>query len=146
MVKLKNPFLLLYVSVIIAASSISLAFAGSSSPKALNKMIELSVGGDAGQSFSGDCYLLQKTGKQRRHRVSGKVPTKLWLPAEAIRCYLEKSSGIGRMFLKLKRNGVQEIVQQSRPPLRWVYIASSGPWGQPTGGVSATRPTKKITR
>lgn len=145
MVALKYRFLTFLLSMILLASSPSLVYSASV-PNALSKMIELSVNGDAGQSFSGDCYLLQVSGKQKRHRVSGKVPAKLWLPAQAAHCLLEKSTGRGKIILSIKRKGVQEFVQQSRYPLRWVYISSAGPWGQPTGGVSATRPKKKITQ
>lgn len=145
MVTLIYRSLAFLVWMILAVSSTPNVYAASTS-NALSKMIELSVNGDAGQSFSGDCYLLQVSGRQKRHRVSGKIPTKIWLPAQAIHCQLEKSPGRGKIILSIKRKGVQEFVQQSRYPFRWIYIASSGPWGQPTGGVSATRPTKKITQ
>ncbi len=103
------------------------------------KMIELTVEGKPGQAFKGECFLLQKSGKTRRHRIQGASPTKFWLPARAIRCILQKKIAAGTLILTVVRDGKPEFVQRSRSPLRVVSIASKGPWGAATGGVSASR-------
>ncbi|MFT6559182.1 hypothetical protein [Sneathiella sp.] len=120
-------------------------FALFGAPKAfaIDGMIELSVNGDAGQVFSGDCYLKKKRGAEARHRIQGQVPVSIWLPADAVRCNLQKSSVKGQLIVSLKRGEYIEITQKSRYPLKWVVISSRGPWGQPTGGVYAARPVLK---
>ncbi|GEM_PF-3722581 len=105
------------------------------------EMIELAITGSSGQMFAGDCYLVSKTGIQKRHRVKGEVPTRIWLPAKAVRCNLQKSSTKGEMSVAVIRNGVVDVSQKSRYPLRWVVVSSFGPWGEASGGTYAARPT-----
>ncbi|MCG8491278.1 MAG: hypothetical protein MI743_06660 [Sneathiellales bacterium] len=104
-------------------------------------MLELSVKGEAGQMFSGDCYLLSRSGVIKRHRVSGEVPTRMLFPAKAVRCNLEKSSAKGLMVVTIKRGADVEFSQKSRYPFRWIVISSKGPWGAAGGGAFAARPT-----
>lgn len=105
----------------------------------LDGMIELSITGDPGQQFSGDCYLLQKSGKENRHRIKGTAPTKFWLPAQAVRCNVQKDKAKGDMILTVKRNSENEYVQHSRYPFKWLFIASKGPWGPASGRFFASR-------
>lgn len=125
------------------ASAFGLAFLltvpHTGSTAGLDDMIGLSVSGDPGQQFSGDCYLLKKMGKESRHRIKGTVPTKFWLPAIAVRCHLQKDKAKGRLILTVKHGGEIEFSQQSRFPFKWVYVASKGPWGKPHGGAFASR-------
>ncbi|MCG8490783.1 MAG: hypothetical protein MI743_04150, partial [Sneathiellales bacterium] len=40
-----------------------------------------------------------------------------------------------------RRDGVVEVIQESRYPLRWIVVSSSGPWGKASGGAFAARPS-----
>lgn len=113
----------------------------SPSANAADTMIEMSISGDAGQMFAGDCYLLTRTGLQKRHRIKGETPTKIWLPARAARCNLQKSSAKGSLIVSLVKDGVAEVTQKSRYPFRWIVVSSSGPWGHASGGAFAARPS-----
>lgn len=104
-------------------------------------MLELSIDGEAGQMFSGDCYLLSRSGVMKRHRVTGEVPTRMLFPSKAVRCNLEKSSSKGLLIATLKRGAEIEFTQKSRYPFRWIVITSKGPWGGAGGGTFAARPT-----
>ena len=110
-------------------------------PAAATEMIELAIAGGPGQMYAGDCYLVTRLCVQKRHRVEGEVPTRIWLPAEAVRCNLQKSSTKGKMSVSVIRDGVVEVIQESRYPLRWIVISSSGPWGKASGGAFAARPS-----
>jgi len=113
----------------------------SAPPVSAQTMLELSINGDEGQIFSGDCYLLAKSGVIKRHRVSGQVPARMLFPTKAVRCNLEKSSAKGVMIVALKRGAETEFLQKSRYPFRWIVISSKGPWGAAGGGAYAARPT-----
>ncbi|GLQ08016.1 hypothetical protein [Sneathiella chinensis] len=112
----------------------------SGSAMAAPDMIELAISGDAGSRFAGDCYLLSRSGPEKRHRIRGTVPTKIWLPAQSVRCNIEKISPADQVIVSLSRAGKEEISQLGRPPFRWVVVTSSGPWGKAAGGTFAARP------
>lgn len=103
-------------------------------------MIELEIAGDPGLSFSGDCSITIGKLPEKRYRIQGEAPAKYWLPGDAIRCSLAKTGISGRLIARISRHGVVEIQQATIPPLRWVGIASSGPWGKAKGTASAARP------
>lgn len=128
---------LIKVALIVGMASAA-AVPHTGSAAGLDGMIELSVSGDPGQKFSGDCYLFQKSGKEKRHRIQGQVPTKFWLPAIAVRCHLQKNNANGKMVLTVKHDGKFEFSQPSRFPFKWVFVASRGPWGQAQGHYSAS--------
>ncbi|MEH6404018.1 MAG: hypothetical protein V7750_11635 [Sneathiella sp.] len=133
-----RPLLLMFAALGIYLLNVSLA-----QSTELKDMIELSVTGDAGQSFIGDCYLVSETGTEKRHRIKGQVPIKFWLPARAARCHMEKNSAKGKMITTITRNGLKEFIQRSRYPFRWVSISSAGPWGRAMGQVSAAYPAMR---
>jgi len=124
----------------LAIAAISVINASSVKSTELKDMIELSVTGDVGQNFIGDCYLLSKAGTEKRHRIKGQVPIKFWLPAQAARCHIQKSSAKGKMSASIIRNKTNEYTQLSKYPFRWLMISSAGPWGTARGGVLAARP------
>ncbi|MZR29057.1 hypothetical protein [Sneathiella litorea] len=103
-------------------------------------MLQLEFVGDPGVSFSGDCRISSGKMPEKRYRIQGKTPAKYWLPGDAVRCSLEKSSLASRLIAKITRNNVIEFQQASMPPLRWLTISSSGPWGAAKGNASAARP------
>lgn len=117
----------------------SIFFAASS--YAAEEMVELVVSGDTAQTFAGDCYLQQRTGTLRRHRIKGRVPARFLFPATAFRCNLEKETAKGALVATIIRKGAKEFVQKSRYPFKWVFLQSKGPWGRAKGGVYAARPT-----
>ena len=103
-------------------------------------MIVMEVNGDPDAGFAGDCRLATGNGPEKRYRIHGRVPAKYWLPAAAIRCSLEKANIANKLSAKLSRNGVVELLQSSGPPLRWLAVSSTGPWGEAKGIASASRP------
>ena len=104
------------------------------------ELIQLEVGGDPGAAFSGDCRIVSGKMPVKRYRIQGKVPAKYWLPGEAVSCSLQKSKLAERLEAKITRGNVIEVQQVSMPPLRWIVITSSGPWGNAKGTASAARP------
>ncbi|MCF8466305.1 MAG: hypothetical protein K9G33_02795 [Sneathiella sp.] len=103
-------------------------------------MIVLEVTGDPEVDFSGDCWLYTKFGPEKRYRINGTVPAKYWLPAISARCSLEKAKIVSRLAAKIIRNDIVELQQVSPPPLRWLAVSSTGPWGEARGMSSASRP------
>jgi len=126
-------------NIILRVLLVAIGLSGSSA-FAANKMVELTISGDPGQNFSGDCYLKQRTGPLQRHRVKGQVPARFLFPALAFRCNLEKQEATGSLVATIIRDGIKEHVQKSRYPLKWVVVQSSGPWGHANGAVFASRP------
>ncbi|MEX1034987.1 MAG: hypothetical protein WDZ54_03465 [Sneathiella sp.] len=103
-------------------------------------MIQLEVTGDPGAAFSGDCRIVSGHKPVKRYRIQGKVPAKYWLPGNAVRCSLEKSSLSSRLRARIIRDEVLEIEQTSVSPFRWLTVTSSGPWGAAKGSATAARP------
>ncbi|WP_293959306.1 hypothetical protein [Sneathiella sp.] len=103
-------------------------------------MIQLEVNGDFGAAFSGDCRIVSGKMPVKRYRIEGKVPATYWLPGDAVSCSLQKSKMAERLEAKITRGNVVEVQQISMPPLRWILVTSSGPWGSAKGTSSAARP------
>ncbi|WP_340150959.1 hypothetical protein [uncultured Sneathiella sp.] len=103
-------------------------------------LIQLDVGGDPGAAFSGDCRIVSGKLPVKRYRIQGRVPAKYWLPGDAVSCSLQKSKMAERLEAKITRGNLIEVQQVSMPPLRWILITSSGPWGNAKGASSAARP------
>tara|TARA_R110001599_G_scaffold16393_6_gene66902 strand:+ start:726 stop:1127 length:402 start_codon:yes stop_codon:yes gene_type:complete len=104
------------------------------------ELIQLDVGGDSGAAFSGDCRIVSGKKPVKRYRLQGKVPAKYWLPGDAVSCSLQKTKMTQRLDATITRGDVVEIRQVSMPPLRWIAITSTGPWGAAKGTSSAARP------
>lgn len=105
------------------------------------EFIIIEIDGDPSEKITGDCYLLQKSGKYSRQRIESNVPAKFWMPTTAVRCNFEKSDFVRPLSVKIRRGDTIELRQQSRPPLKWIAIRSSGPWGNAHGSVHPSRPT-----
>ncbi len=105
-----------------------------------DSMMELSVTGPAGAAFEGDCRLTSRFGTEKRHRVQGRAPAKFWLPAQAARCSFYLKDARGNIVASLSNGGAVQIRTSSQLPLRWISIASIGPWGPAKGVASASRP------
>ncbi len=107
---------------------------------AASEMITLELTGEAGQSFDGDCSLMQPNGVEKRHRLKGKIPTKLFFPAKAVRCSLHKNPFGKTVTATLIHNNKVAVSLTTHPALNWIVISSSGPWGSAKANNLAARP------
>ncbi|MCR9213267.1 MAG: hypothetical protein NXI13_06080 [Proteobacteria bacterium] len=103
-------------------------------------MMELEVSGPPGAAFEGDCRLTSRFGTEKRHRLKGKAPAKFWLPAQAARCSFYLKDARGNIAASFSNGGKMQIRTTSQLPLRWLSIASVGPWGNAKGAATASRP------
>lgn len=122
---------------VLVASLLLLCF-GQSAPA--QTMIELEVTGPPGAAFDGDCRLTARFGAEKRHRLKGKVPAKYWLPASAARCSFYLKDMRGNIVASLSHQGKVQVRTSSQLPLRWISIASTGPWGPAKGIATSSRP------
>ena len=113
---------------------------GLSSSVAAQELISLEITGDPGSTFRGDCRIASAGKPEKRYRIQGKVPAKYWIPGAAIRCSLEKSNLTSRLTAQVLRGDMVEVQTVSPPPMRWLSVTSSGPWGAAKGVASASRP------
>jgi hypothetical protein len=108
-----------------------------------NEFVEINISGDTQERVTGDCYLLQKSGRLARQKIESKIPAKFWLPTSAARCNFQKINPVLPLIFQIKRGQTIELEHKSKPPFRWIVIRSSGPWGKAMG---SNRPSRPIFR
>lgn len=113
---------------------------GTSGVAGATELITLELTGEAGQTFEGDCRLRQPNGLEKRHRLKGIIPTKIFFPATSVRCSLHKKDFAKSVTAILRVEDAIAVQLTTRHPLNWILISSPGPWGPAKARNLAARP------